>query len=132
MTFLRGRRFSVMSWSRDLPITWSWHMTTHMISSHDPDTWDQLILSRHRTYKLHPDIKSSSIPISASWLHPSLSSVIQLLHLLIITARVVCPSSKNLVWTSSRGALEARKEGYFKINASPGIRWWWLDRGKVP
>ena len=29
----------VMSWSRDLPITWSRHMTTHMIYSHDLDTW---------------------------------------------------------------------------------------------
>ena len=41
-------------------------------------------------------------------------------------------SSKDLVWASSRGALEARKEHYFKINASPGIRWWWLYRGGVP
>ena len=30
------------------------------------------------------------------------------------------PLSKDLVWASSRGALEARKEDYFKINASPG------------
>ena len=29
---------SVMSWSRDLPITLSRHVTTHMICSHDPDT----------------------------------------------------------------------------------------------
>ena len=42
------------------------------------------------------------------------------------------PSSKDLVWASSRGALEARKEDYFKINASPRIRWWWLDRREVP
>ena len=32
------------------------------------------------------------------------------------------PSFKDLVWASSKGALEARKEDYFKINASPEIR----------
>ena len=37
------------------------------------------------------------------------------------------PLSKDLVWASSWGALEARKEDSLKINASPGIRWWWLD-----
>ena len=47
------------------------------------------------------------------------------------------PSSKDLVWASSRGALEARKEDYFKINASPGsgggsVRGSALDRGEVP
>ena len=31
-----------------------------------------------------------------------------------------------------QSTLEARKEDYFKINASPGIRWWWLDRREVP
>ena len=34
------------------------------------------------------------------------------------------PSSNDLVWALRRGTLEARKEDYFKINASPGI-WWW-------
>ena len=42
------------------------------------------------------------------------------------------PLSKDLVWASSRGALETRKKDYFKINASPKIWWWWLDRGEVP
>ena len=40
-------------------------------------------------------------------------------------------SSKDLVWASNRNALEARKEDYFKINASLRIRWWWLDQGEV-
>ena len=30
-----------------------------------------------------------------------------------------------------QGALKVRKEDYFKINACPGIRWWWLDQGEV-
>ena len=42
------------------------------------------------------------------------------------------PLSEDLVWTLSRGALEARKDNHFKINTSPGIRWWWLDRGEMP
>ena len=100
--------------------------TNHMISTRD-HLYDLVTWPRHVTYELHPDIKSSSIPTSASWLHPSLSSVIQLLHLLIISARVV-HRLEDLVRASSRGALEARKVNYFKINASPGNRWWWLDR----
>ena len=60
--------------------------TNHIISTRD-HSHDLLTWFRHVTYELHSDIKSSSIPASASWLYPSLSSV--LLHLLIITARVV-------------------------------------------
>ena len=86
--------------------------TNHMISTRD-HSYDLVTWPRHVTYKLHPDIKSSSILTSASWLHPSLSSVIQLLYFLIIRARVV-HRLKKLVWASNRGALEARKEDYFK------------------
>ena len=49
------RKANVMAWLRDLPITWSWHVTNYMICSYDPNTWEP-----------HPDIKSSSIPTSAS------------------------------------------------------------------
>ena len=104
--------------------------TNHMISTYD-HPHDLLTWSRHVTYELHPNIKSSSIPASVSWLHPSLL----VSHMIIISFHYhgMChPLSKDLVWASSRGALEARKEDYFKINASPGIWWWWLDWGKVP
>ena len=43
-----------MSWSRDPSIIWPWHMTNHIIYSHDHDIWPTNF------------IKSSSIPTSAS------------------------------------------------------------------
>ena len=55
---------SVMSWPRDpdtWPLIWSAHMILKRDHSHDLLTW-----SRHVTYELHPDIKSSLIPSSAS------------------------------------------------------------------
>ena len=44
----------IISWSRDLSITWSWHMTTHMIWSHDPNTWPTnfILISRHHWFQL--------------------------------------------------------------------------------
>ena len=33
------RKAIVMSWSLDLPITWLWHVTTHIIYLHDLNTW---------------------------------------------------------------------------------------------
>ena len=48
----------VMSWSRDLPITWSRYVTTHMIYPHDPDTWSTnfILTSKHHRfqYPRHP------------------------------------------------------------------------------
>ena len=46
------RKAIVMSWLWDLPITWSQHVTTHMISSHDPDTWPTnfILTSNHYQY----------------------------------------------------------------------------------
>ena len=61
---------NVMSWSRDLLITWFRHVTTHMIYSYNLDTWP-LTWSTHmistRDLSGHQvNIKSSSIPTSAS------------------------------------------------------------------
>ena len=66
--------------------------TNHMISTHD-HSHDLVTWSRHVTYKLHPDIIVSSIPISAS-LFPYHDYV---LLSFIIEARVF-----SLSWTSSR------------------------------
>ena len=81
--------------------------TNHMISACD-HSHNQLTWSRHVTYKLHPDIKSSLIPTSALWLHPSLSSIIRSLYLPIITARIVhclrtsCEPQAGVLWRPAR------------------------------
>ena len=49
----------LITWLRHVTI----HMTTHMIYSHDLDTWSTKV---NLTYKSQPDIKPSSIPISTS------------------------------------------------------------------
>ena len=72
-----------MSWSRDLSITWSRHMTTHIIWSHDPNTRSMnfILTSRYHRFQLprhhsprHQVIIDSNIhaTISPSWLRPSL------------------------------------------------------------
>ena len=114
-----------MSWLRDLPITWSRHVldmwpltwSAHMISTRDLQTlsWYQVIINTNICVMTTSKSLISYTITTSSHYHGT-----------------YCPSSKDLVWASSRSALEARKEDYFKINASPGIRWWWLDRGEVP
>ena len=117
---------SVMSWSRDLPIIWSQHVPTHIISSHDHNTWPMnfILISSHHQYQYlrhHSHVMTTSESlvshtITTSSYHHGMR----------------CPSSKNLVCASSRGTLEACKENYFKINTSSRFRWWWLDRREVP
>ena len=115
----------------------------HMISIRD-HSYDLLTWSRHVTYKLHSNIKSSLIPASASWLHPSLSSVIRLLYLLIITARVVhrlrtwCGPRAGVLWrpirkTTSRSTpvLESGGGGWIE-GKCPRLLQQELDQGKVP
>ena len=82
--------------------------------SHDLHIW-----SRHVTYKLHSNIKSSLIPISASSLP---------CHDYILVSHLSYQLYYNIIslsWYAScvgrkQGILEAYKENYFKINASPG------------
>ena len=95
------------------------------ISSHDPDTWPTnfiLITSHHQYQHLR------------HYFHIMTTSESLVSHMITTSSHhhgIRRPSSKDLVWASSRGLLEARKEDYFKINAGLGIRWWWLDHEKI-
>ena len=87
---LRLRREAiVMSWLWDLPMTWSWHVTTHIISSHNLDTWPIRTSSHYHQVIIDTNI---CVIISMSWLHPDRSFITfaLLLHpgLLITTTRV--------------------------------------------
>ena len=81
--YIFKKKIYVVSWSQYLPITWSWHVTIHMIWSHDPNTWPtnfipasrhhQFQLSRHHSSRYQVIINSNiRVIISMSWLHPSL------------------------------------------------------------
>ena len=87
------------------------------------------------TYKPHPGHQVIETPPWHHHFHVMTTSGSLICHTTITSSHyhgTRRPSSKDLVWASSRGALDARKEDYFKINASPRIRWWWLDWGEVP
>ena len=87
---------TVMSWTRDLPITWSQHVTTYMICSHDPNTWPTnfILISSHHQYQ-HPHHHSHIITTSGSLIcHTTITSFHH-----YDTCR---PSSKDLVLASSK------------------------------
>ena len=90
LTFL-----AVMSWSRDLSITWSRHVITHIIWSHDPDTWPTnfILTSKHHRFP-HPRHHSSWHQVIIDFQRPRYDYV---LVSFIIKARVLI-----LSWTSSR------------------------------
>ena len=66
--------------------------TNHMILTRD-HSHDLVIWSRHMTYKLYPDIKASSIPISAS---------LFLCHDYVLISFIIKACVFNLLWTSSK------------------------------
>ena len=77
-------------------VTRSWHVTTHMICSHDPDTWPTnfILTSSHHWYH-HPRHHPHVITTSGSFIcHTTTTSFHQ--H------GTRLPSSKNLVWASSK------------------------------
>ena len=84
-----------MSWSRDLPITWSWHVITHMISSHDPDTWPiKFIRTSSYHWYQHPHYYS----------HIMTTSRFLIRHMITTSSHhhdTHCLSSKDLVWALS-------------------------------
>ena len=101
-----------MSWSRDLPITWSRHVTTHMIYSPDLDTWP------FRTPSQHQVIIDTNICviIPMSWLRPGRSF------------RHVCATSTSLSlrkttfifqwwWRERRFSSIAINESYWEITS---------------
>ena len=117
--------------------------TNHMISTpyhlHDLVTWSQ-----HVTYELHPDIKASSIPTSASpfiltsshhrfptsasWLRPGLiHHQSTRLHPIVDLEQVlgVLTSRSQWWWRERRFSLidinESHWMSYFQINAYPGF-----------
>ena len=97
-----------------------------MISSHDPDTWPTnfILTSNHHWYqhpRHHSYIMTTSGSLISSYNYYIFSSSRH-------ASFIVQGPSVGL----EQGVLEAYKEDYFKINASPGIRWWWLDQGEVP
>ena len=85
-----------MSWSWDLPITWSRHVTTHMINSHDPDTrpTNFILTSSHHQY-YHPRHHFYIMTTSGSLIR-HITTTSSHHH---GTRRL---SSKDLMWASSR------------------------------
>ena len=85
-----------MLWSRDLPITWFWHVTTHMICSHDPNMWlTKFILTSSHHWYHHPRHHSHVMTTSGSFIcHMTTTS--SHYH---ATYR---PLSKDLMWALSR------------------------------
>ena len=90
------RKAIVMSWSRDLPITWSYHVITRMIYSHDPNTWlTNFILTSSHHWFHHLRQYSYIITTSGSFIcHTTTTSFYH--H------GTYRSSSKNLVWTLNR------------------------------
>ena len=85
-----------MLWSRDLPITWSRHVTIHMICSNNLNTWPTkfILTSNHHRYQ-HPRHHSYVMITSGSLIcHTTTTSSHH--H---GTCR---PLFKDLVWASSR------------------------------
>ena len=120
--FTSKREVIIMSWSRDPPITWSQHVTTHMIWSYDPDTWPMNFILTSRHYRFQYPRYHSPV-MTTSWSH-----------------------SSKYVSSAYRGPWAGARRSYFQINAysgssgcsvrgvtSIGINWsyWWEPRWVV-
>ena len=116
----------VMSWSRDLPITWSRHMTTHMICSHDLDTWPAnfILTSSHYQYH-HPRHHSHVMTTSGSLIchMTATSSHHHGMH---------CPSSTGLVWALSRMLWRPTKKTTLRLTLVLESGGSSLIKGKCP
>ena len=90
------RKAIVMLWSWGLPITWSRHVTTHMICSYDPNTWlINFILTLSHHWYHHPCHHS----------HVMTTSEPLICHTTTISPYhhgTQHPSSKDLVWALRR------------------------------
>ena len=91
------RKAIVMSWSQDLLITWSRHVTIHMICSH-PNTWPTnfILTSSHHWYQ-HLCHHSHVMTISGSLICHVHTTITSSHH-----RSTRCPLFKDLAWASSR------------------------------
>ena len=84
-----------MSWSRDLPITWSRHVITHIIWSHDPDIWPMnfILTSKYHRFP-HPRHHSSWYQVIINFQ--------RLRHDYVLVSFITKAHVCILLWTSSR------------------------------
>ena len=109
-----------MSWSRDLPITWSRHVTTYMIYSHDLDTWPFRTPSQHQVI-IDTNIR---VIIPMSWLRPG--------HFVTSALYLHLPpySSSGGVRRGFPWLLLMKTTGrLFPDQRLSRLQWWWRERG---